>query len=191
MRTVFYDLETTDSDSNTAAIVQIGAILDVDGEVKGTLDLKVKAWNGCSVSQGALDATGLTVDDIYSEERMNGDEAYWEFMRFCGFKRGQRVYPQNRIFRAGYNILAFDNAILDNAGKRAGDLYSYAKFHWPGIDVASIACDKFAKERNDFSCFKLGYVAEYAGVDTSGKLHDALFDVTVTRDLYYKLKEMA
>ena len=190
MKTVFYDLETTDSDSNTAAIVQIGAILDVDGEVKGTLDLKVKAWNGCSVSQDALNANGLTLTDIYSNNRMDGHEAYWEFMRFCGFKMGQRVYPQNRIFRAGYNILAFDNAMLDNSGKRAGDLYSYAKFHWPGIDVASIACDKFAKERNDFSCFKLGYVAERVGVDTSGKLHDALFDITVTRELYYKLKEM-
>lgn len=170
--------------------MQIGAILDIDGKVKGTLDLKVKARPGCSVSVFP-NANGLTLTDIYSNDRMEEHEAYLEFMRFCGFKRGQRVYPQNRIFRAGYNILAFDNAILDNAGKRAGDLYSYAKFHWPGIDVASIARDKFAKDRNDFSCFKLGYVAERVGVDTSGKLHDALFDVTVTSDLYYKLKELA
>lgn len=190
MKIVFYDLETTDNNTETAAIVQIGAILDIDGKVKGTFDLKVKARPGCSVSQDALNANGLTITDICSNERTDESEAYWEFMRFCGFRRGQRVYPQNRIFRAGYNILAFDNAMLDNTGKRAGDLYSYAKFHWPGIDVASIACDKFAKDRNDFSCFKLGYVAERVGVDTSGKLHDALFDVTVTRELYYKLKEM-
>jgi DNA polymerase III epsilon subunit-like protein len=35
--------------------------------------------------------------------------------------------------------------------------------------------------------FKLMTVAAAVGIDTSGKAHDALFDVSVTRELYYTI----
>jgi DNA polymerase III epsilon subunit-like protein len=35
--------------------------------------------------------------------------------------------------------------------------------------------------------FKLMTVASYLGIDVDGQAHDALFDVRVTRDLYYAL----
>ena len=108
-------------------------------------------------------------------------------MRFCEFTPGMRVYTESRIHRAGYNILAFDNKMLEALGARAGDNYTYAKFHWPGIDVASLACASLRYNRGTMKDFKLMSVAKVFGIDIQGNAHDALFDVSVTRELYYEL----
>jgi DNA polymerase-3 subunit epsilon len=188
MKTVFYDLETTGTDFAKSAVVQIGAIMDVDGEEVDNINLKIRPHSGANIDQGALDTIGMTIEELMEDpERLSPKKAYWEFIKFCGFVPGQRVYPSSRIHRAGYNILAFDNPMLQALGERAGDNYCFAKFHWPGIDVASLACAGLRNTRATMKDFKLMTVAAAVGIDTSGKAHDALFDVSVTRELYYTI----
>jgi DNA polymerase-3 subunit epsilon len=190
MKTVFFDLETTGIEPQKAAVIQIGAILDVDGKEVDNLNIKLKPHLGAHVDQRALDVTGLTMEQLmYDEERLEFREGYWKFMEFCGFKPGQRVYTRHRIHRAGYNILGFDNSFLQILGERSGDQYTYAKFHWPGIDVASIACAALRGRRQDMQDFKLMTVASFMDIGVDGQAHDALFDVRVTRDLYYALMQ--
>ena len=188
MKTVFFDLETTGIDFERSAVIQIGAILDVDGEEVDRIDIKLRPHEGANIDTKALAVTGLTIEELMEDpERDHPADGYWRFMRFCGFKPSQRVYPSDRIHRAGYNILAFDNRMLEALGARIGDNYTFAKFHWPGIDVASIACAGLRSTRAAMKDFKLMTVAEAVGINTEGKAHDALFDVTVTRELYYAL----
>ena len=190
MKTVFYDLETTGTDFERSAVIQIGAILDVDGEEVDRLDIKLRPHEGANIDTAALAVTGLSMEDLMEDpQRMRPSEGYWRFMKFCGFQPGQRVSPSMRVHRAGYNILAFDNRFLDFLGARAKDNWTFAKFHWPGIDVASIACAGLRSVRGTMKDFKLMSVAEAVGVSTDGQAHDALFDVHVTRELYYKLLE--
>ena len=188
--TLFYDLETTGTDFEKSAVVQIGAILDKDGDILRSLNLKIKPHPGANIDQGALDAIGMTIEDLMEDpERLDHLKAYREFVKFCGFIPGARILPSHRIHRAGYNILAFDNPMLSALGAKAGDNYTFAKFHWPGIDVASIACAVLRKERRLMKDFKLMTVAKQLGISTEGQAHDALFDVGVTRAMYYKILE--
>lgn len=187
-KTVFYDMETTGIDPENAAVIQIGAILDVNGEEVDRIDIKLRPHEGANVDTKALAVTGLTIEELMEDpDRISPKEGYWRFMRFCEFTPGMRVYAENRIHRAGYNILAFDNKMLEALGARAGDNYTYAKFHWPGIDVASIACAALRQKRGRMKDFKLMSVARAFDIDTDGQAHDALFDVRVTRDLYYEI----
>lgn len=188
IKTVFFDLETTGVDFQNSAVIQIGAILDIDGEEVDNLNLKLKPHNGANIDQKALDVTGLTIEDLMEDpERIGHMEGYWKFMEFCGFHPGRFVDTHQRIHRAGYNILAFDNTFMAELGRRSRDNHCYAKFHWPGIDVATMACVALRGNRATMRNFKLMSVAKLLGVDTEGKAHDALFDVRVTRDLYYNL----
>lgn len=188
MKTVFYDLETTGIDFERSAVIQIGAILDIDGEEVDRIDIKLRPHEGANIDTKALAVTGLTIEELMEDpERLSPSAGYLKFMNFCGFNPGQRVYPSGRIHRAGYNILAFDNRMLEALGARIGDNYTFAKFHWPGIDVASIACAGLRSTRAAMKDFKLMSVAKAVGVNTEGKAHDALFDIEVTRELYYAL----
>ena len=188
MKTVFYDLETTGIDFERSAVIQIGAILDVDGEEVDRIDIKIRPHEGANIDTKALAVTGLSIEDLMEDgSRLSPQQGYWAFMKFLGFRPSQRVGIPDRIHRAGYNILAFDNRFLDNLGARAGDNYTFAKFHWPGIDVATLACASLRKNRRCMKDFKLMSVAEIFGVNTDGQAHDALFDVHVTRGLYYEI----
>lgn len=190
MKTVFFDLETTGTDFQRSAVIQIGAILDVDGEEVDRIDIKLKPHEGANIDSQALAVTGISMDDLLNNpDRVHPADGYWKFMRFCGFKPGQRVSPAMRIHRAGYNILGFDNKFLENLGAMVGDGYTFAKFHWPGIDVASIACAGLRSVRGAMKDFKLMSVARELEIDIEGQAHDALFDVHVTREVYYKLLE--
>ena len=188
IKTVFFDLETTGIDFQNSAVIQIGAILDIDGEEVDNINIKIRPHDGAKIDQAALDVTGLTLEDLMEDkERVAPKEAYWQFMDFCGFTPGKFVDTHARIHRAGYNILAFDNQFLQSLGQRAKDNHTYAKFHWPGIDVATLASVALRSKRGQMRNFKLMSVAFLLGVDTEGQAHDALFDVRVTRDLYYSI----
>ena len=188
IKTVFFDLETTGVNFYNSAVIQIGAILDIDGEEVDNINIKIRPHENADIDPKALQVTGLTMADLMEDkERVGHLEGYWKFMEFCGFRPGKFVDIHQRIHRAGYNILAFDNNFLNELGKRSRDAYSYAKFHWPGIDVATIACAALRKTRGNMRDFKLMSVAHNLGVNTDGQAHDALFDVRVTRDLYYSL----
>jgi DNA polymerase-3 subunit epsilon len=186
MKIVFFDVETTGVDIENSAIIQIGAILDIDGEEVDNIDIKIRPHDGASVSQEALNVTGITMEDLLENpERISPKEAYRKFLNFCGFP--PQVYANNRILASGYNAMGFDMPMFINLGRRAGDQYSYAKFHWPVIDVAAIAAGHLAKSRHTMKNFKLMTVAERLGISTDGQAHDALFDVRVTRGIYYEI----
>ena len=187
MRTFFFDVETTGVDLENSAIIQIAGILDIDGKVEDTLEILVRPHEGALIDDKALEVNKTTRDDLKNNpNRIDPKEAYLQVLKFCRFPL--RVFAEHRIHAAGYNAHAFDMPLLVNMGKRAGDAFSYCKFHWPVIDVAVLAADRLRKTRGTLPNFKLMTVAEALGVATSGTAHDAVFDIKVTRDLYYKLQ---
>lgn len=186
MKMIFFDLETTGVDFKESAVIQIGAILDIDGEEVDNIDIKLKPHDGATIESDALRVTGVTMEDLMENpERVSPRDGYIKFLEFCRFPK--QVFAKDRILASGYNALGFDMPMFINLGQRAGDHYSYAKFHWPVIDVAAIAAGHLAKSRHTMKNFKLMTVAERLGISTDGQAHDALFDVRVTRSIYYEI----
>lgn len=68
------------------------------------------------------------------------------------------------------------------------DKYFNSWFWIDTIDVMVLASNKFAKERHKFTDFKLSTVAQKLGIEfDETKLHDALYDIELTKKVYEKL----
>lgn len=187
MKMFFFDVETTGLSIQNSAIIQIAGILDIDGEIADTLEILVQPHEDAEIDAKALEVNNTSMEDLYGNpRRVTPMNAYRQVLDFCQYPA--RVYPEHRIHASGYNAMGFDMPLLVNMGRRAGDSYSYCKFHWPVIDVAVLAAEALREKRHLIPSFKLMSVAEALGVDTDGLAHDAVFDVRVTRDVYYRCR---
>ena len=184
--TYFVDLETTGLVPGEAAIIQLAAIRDVDGKIAGEMNIKIRPFPGALISPKALECNGISRDELFEDkERMEYADAYAEFLQFTGL--AGFVRPVDRCWFAGYNSIRFDFPHMEAMAGRFNEKYFYAKFHFPGIDVAVLAAQYFRTTRHLFPDFKLGTVAKSLGVEPMGNLHDAMCDVHLTRDIYYKM----
>ena len=183
MKRIYLDLETTGTDPATAAITQLTCI-KVDQGVESTLDLRLFPHKGARIDPDALAVTGLTMDDLYDPSvRIQPEEAYREFVRFCD--QPKFVKPHDRFFLIGYNVVGFDAPFLVKLGTRCGDRYTWARYHWPPIDVAVLAANNLSRVRAQMPNFKLMTVARALGLEVDDeKAHDALYDVTITKNIF-------
>lgn len=189
MKILFFDTETTGLDFEQSAIIQVGAILD-DFDTKSTakMNIKIKPHEGAVIEDGALKVNGTTREELESPDRVEPNVAYKELMSVCGFPH--RVRPHNRVFLCGYNILGFDIPMLYKLAHRSGDEYPHGKFHWPGIDVAPLVSFYLGMKRMSLPNFRLMTVAKALGIPVNEEeAHDALYDVEITRKIYYKLSK--
>jgi len=190
MKLFFFDTETTGLDPQNAAIIQIAGMMDRLDENMNVLEhssinILMHPHVGAEINADALRVNGISMDELYSKDRLPPGDGYRALLRFCKFP--SRVFQPDRIHACGYNIMGFDIPFLYALGKRSGDPYCHGKFHWPGIDVAALAAFQLMRKRQSLPNFKLMTVAKYMGVNTEGQAHDALFDVAVTRELFYKI----
>lgn len=190
MKILFLDTETTGLDFEQSAIIQIGAILD-DFDLKSSvkMNIKIRPHKGAVIEDGALKVNGTTREELGSPDRVEPSAAYKELMGVCGFPH--RVQPKDRVFLCGYNILGFDIPMLYKLAHRSGDQYPHGKFHWPGVDIAPLASFYLGMKRMELPNFKLMTVAKALGIPVDEEeAHDALYDIEITRKMYYKLAKL-
>lgn len=186
MKRLFVDVETTGIDSRIHTIHQLAGCLEIDGDVVENFDWKIKPYEGCVINPRALEVSHITVEDImnYPPE----DEGYFEFKNMLG--RHISVFnKEEKFFIIGYNV-KFDTDMLYQMFIRNDDMYFYSLCWGNVIDVMSLASDILADIRHEMPDFTLFTVAKQMGiiVDES-KLHDAGYDIEITRALYYKCTE--
>lgn len=190
MKLLFLDTETTGLDFDRSAVIQIGVILD-DFDFKSTekASIKIRPHEGALIEDTALQVNGVSREELESADRVEPRTAYEMVMSLCGFPR--RVQPNDRVFLCGYNILGFDIPMFYKLAHRSGDQYPHGKFHWPGVDIAPLASFYLGMKRMDLPNFRLMTVAKAMGIKVDeSKAHDALYDVEITRKMYYKLANL-
>lgn len=181
---IFADIETGGLIPGVHPIIQLAALKEVEGEVVDEINIKIRPFKGCKISPKALEVNGITMNQLRNDpERVDLEVAMKKFLPFCGLKN-TFTSRDDRVYFCGYNSVRFDFPHLECAAETSGIGYFYAKFHFPGIDVAVLAADRLRGERAKMSSFKLMDVAKHFGIDTEGQAHDALFDVRITRELY-------
>lgn len=181
---IFIDTETTGLEIAKHAIVQIGAIIEIDGEIKEKINLDIAPFPGAVYTEAALKVTGKSVDELtaYPASTLQ----YREFKSFLA-KYVDKFDKTDKFHFVGYNAV-FDDSFLRKFFKRNGDSYYGSYFWWPPIDVAQMAQLTFMDTRATFKSFKLQDVAAKMGLDVkAGQLHDALFDIELTRDVFHNL----
>lgn len=153
-RVLFYDLETTDCDPDTARIVQLAFVDDQGGVL-----LESRVHPGCPIPAASSAIHGLHDADVAAAPRF-GELA----------PQVQRLIDGATL--AGYNSRSFDAVVLDNELRRAGQ---------PGIDLASVEeIDVYRIWMAAEPRSLIGAVRRFLGRDHAGA-HDAKDDAEATR----------
>lgn len=185
MKTLFYDIETTGTNPRKNGLHQIAGILEVSGEIVEEFNFNVKPNPLAVIEEEALKIAGVTREQI---------EAYPDMSEVHGWlidilsRHVNKFDKADKIHLAGYNNRAFDDQFLRAWFKQNGDKYFGSWFWSDSLDVLVLASNKLRKKRAMLPNFKLHTVAREFGLEVDDtQLHDALYDIKLTRNIYHKL----
>lgn len=176
------DTETTDRYWNTAAPVQIAALIcDNKGNILDQFKENIKTTHKIS-PEASL------VHGIYAEDLVNCRSEKAVLEDFCMWLKNHEV---DVILT--YNGEAFDRRMLNARCQTLNVHYNYfSKELFPGLD-GYYDCILEAKRKNLFDLgtklgrkWKLTLVAEILGIDNSGA-HDAFCDVRMLKEIFFKV----
>lgn len=187
MKLLFYDIETTGTNFWQHGIHQISGILEIDGEIKETFDIKVQPNPACKIEQEALNVCSVTLEQIQAYPKMGEVyKGFWQMLeKYC-----DKSNKTDKIWLVGYNNAAFDNQFLRAWFVQNGDKYFGTWFWSSPIDVFILAAQKLMSVRHEMPNFQLKTVCEKMGIVVEEqKLHDAVYDVYLTRELYIKVTQ--
>lgn len=186
MKLLFFDLETTGVMHWRNGIHQISGCIEIDGEVKEYFDLKVCPNPSCTIEDQALAVSNLTREIVLAYPPMG--EIYRQFVTILG-KYVDKFNKKDKFFLVGYNNASFDNQFLRAFFVQNNDQYFGSWFWSNSLDVMVLASKYLMEQRPNMPSFQLKTVAAFAGIEIDEtKLHDATYDIDITRQLYYKVK---
>lgn len=186
----YIDTETTGLDAKRHGIIQLAAIMEIDGEEVSTFSEKMRPASTCAADHSALEISGNTVEMIktYRPE----SEVYRDFVEWLGQFVG-KFDKLDKAFFCGYNS-PFDVEFVRALFERNGDKF-FGSWFWSGsIDVMGAALWSLRDQRPRLENFKLGTVAEHvlgsrvAELTADAGLHDALTDIRLTRELHMRVR---
>lgn len=193
MKTFYFDLETTGTKHWKNGIHQISGIIEIDGEIKDTFDIKVRPNPNAEIEQSALDVCGVTKDQIMEYPPM--EDVFPLFEKMLS-KYVSKFEKTDKFFQIGYNNSSFDNQFLrawfvQNAKTPKDAEYGnyFGSWFWSSvIDVMVLAAEHLKHERHLMIDFKLMTVARHMGIEIDdSRLHDALYDNMLTKAIYDRI----
>lgn len=178
----FYDLETTGTNPGRHGIHQISGEIVIDGKSVETFDFKVQPNPKAQIEDAALAVGGVTREQIMAYPPMG--QVYTQLVTM--FAKYVNKYDNTDKFHlVGYNNRGFDDNFFRGFFLQNGDNYFGSWFWADSIDVLVLASTFLADRRAELPNFKLATVADFLGIDTTaGKLHDASFDIYVTKAVF-------
>jgi DNA polymerase-3 subunit epsilon len=185
MKCVYIDVETGGVDPRTCAMLQIAMVVEIHGDVQEKYESKIAPFPDDEIYDKALEVNNFTKEQI--KEFPPPGEVYGAITDI--FKRYVNRYSkQDKFFFIGYNSHAFDMPFVRKFFEKNNDKYFGSWFFYPSIDIMILAAQSLRTQRNQMLNFKLGTVAQALGVSPDPtKLHDALYDIELTREVYKRL----
>lgn len=184
----FIDTETTGLDELRHGVRQIsGCIVDTRAEEDEWFDITVKPFPSDEIDHPVMERMGVDVKE-FANYNDPIDVFHSLVNRFS--EHVDRYNPLDKMVFVGYNA-AFDERFIREFWRKADPKegkYFGSWFFMPVIDVAQMAHlvllpDRLKKDGPER--FSLECVASYMGLEVDEAcLHDALYDVELTRELY-------
>lgn len=192
MKILFLDLETTGTKFWKNGVHQISGCIEINGKVMEYFDFKVRPNEKAEIEEDALKVSKLTIKDVMEYPPMS--EVYPKFEKMLS-TYVDKFDKQDKFFICGYNCAAFDSPFLrawfvQNARTKKDAEFGnyYGSWFWSStLDVMVLAAEKLKHDRPKMVDFKLNTVAKFLGIEVDdSKLHDAVYDIDITRQAYYK-----
>lgn len=185
VKNAYIDVETGGLNPQKSALLQIGCILEIDGEIEEELTYNIQPHLKDELDPKALAVNGLTKETIDTFARPM--DSYTAFTSCMG-EYVNKFDRKDKFHFIGYNSQAFDAPFIRAFFGKCKDKYYGSWFFHPTIDVMILAAHSLRKTRHELPNFKLGTVAKALGVDFDPEqLHDAMYDIKVTREVYRRL----
>ena len=185
MKKLFYDLETTGLDPCQNGIHQISGCIEIDGNVKEWFNFRVRPFDGDLIDDKALETSRVTKEQIMEYE--TASQVHIKFLVLLS-KYVDKFNKKDKLFLIGYNNSRFDDQFLRSWFGKLNDKY-FGSWFWPNtVDVMSLASNHLMSVRENMENFKLMTVSKQLGFNVDEtKLHDALYDIELTRNIYVKI----
>lgn len=182
MKILYYDLETTGVKHWKNSIHQIAGLIEIDGKVVEEFNFNVQPHPKALIDPEALKVGNVTEEQIKAYPPM--EAVYKQLVKLLS-KYVNKFDKKDKFFLCGYNNAAFDNQFLRAFFQLNDDSYFGSWFWNEPLDVFILASEKFKEERAEMPAFNLKAVAQHVGIAVKDNdLHDALYDVKLTREIY-------
>jgi DNA polymerase III subunit epsilon len=184
---LFFDLETTGVNHRRNGIHQISGLIDIDGIIKEEFDFRVRPNPQAVIEDEALKIAGVTREQIDSYPSMR--EVYNQFIDVLA-RYVSKFDRKDKFHLVGYNNRGFDDPFLRAWFEQNFDKYFGSWFWADSLDCLVLASYALRNERRKLENFQLRTVAKHLGITVDEtKLHDARYDIGLTRDIFYKLPQ--
>lgn len=148
-------------------------------------DIRLAPNPAATIEQEALDVAGVTLEQVQSYQPM--EEGYRQLVGILS-KYVNKFDKRDKMYLVGYNNAGFDNNFLRALFQQCGDKYFGSWFYPNCMDVYVMVTPFLMGVRNDMENFKLMTVARTMGIEIDeNKLHDATYDIELTRDIFYRI----
>lgn len=189
LKLAFIDLETTGLDETLNGITQIAFILDIDGEIVEKKKYSVKPFPEDNITSEALKVQKTTFDNLFSEERMEPNKALEDLVSTMG-KYVNQYDKTDKFYFMAYNGESFDRPFLSAWTQKQNFKYLFSYLHFHVIDIFSMfrfynlgKYNTLPNQKLETAIKTLGLAEKYP----EESLHDALVDISATRDVFYTL----
>lgn len=185
MKLAYLDLETTGVDARKHGVHQIAMILEVPGKDVVGIQYQVAPHPKAKIDLEALELGGIVEEDfmLYPSQNEVHAELTAELKKYV-----DQYNSKDKFTIVGYNNRQFDDGFFRAFFKQVGDQFFGSYFWANSIDVMVLATQALLPVRSGMKNFKLHTVAEELGISVDyTKLHDAMYDIQLTRQIYKKL----
>ena len=186
-KTLWFDLETTGLNHETAAVVQMAALLEIDYEIVDEWTIDIRPHSKAKIDKSALSKYGATIEEL--QKRPHSDKQFNKIVTYLD-SYVDRYDPLDKMIPAGFNV-KFDLDFLSNFFKGKGDDYLFARLHASKLDVmgtVALARHLGLLDPNIVKGNKLENLCLYYKISLKNA-HNALDDIRATRELFYKILE--
>lgn len=173
----WFDVETTGLDPITQDIVQLAFIIEIDRKIAENQNLVMQPFNYETIDLEALKKHRRTVEEIktYPDPR----KVYTNLISILD-KYVDRYNTSDKFHNAGYNS-KFDMEFLKQYFIKNGDSYFGSWFNYRSIDPLPLLHILDGMGSMSLENYQLETVCKHFNIPI--KAHDALSDITATREL--------
>jgi DNA polymerase-3 subunit epsilon len=183
MKIFYMDEETTGKDPVKHDIIQLAAIVEIDGKVMERFNMNCQPFDYSTVEQEALDVNGMTIEKLRTFPEPI--ELYHALTRMTS-KYIDKYDRTDKFTPAGQRV-GFDADFLKAFFDKCGDKYFGSWFNWRHVDLLSaVRWLRYAGVLN-IENDKLETIAAHFGIQFDA--HDAMADIETTRTILHMIRD--
>lgn len=183
---LYIDVETCGIDPCKHSMHQFAGLVEIDNKVVEEITLWIKPEG--EIEPKALEVSRLTERSFDDQRYLSAADNYKKLILTMS-KYVSKYNKHDKFHIVGYNCHSFDTEFVRAFFKLNQDKWYGSWFWHPAIDVMLIWAELLQKERHGLPNFKLTTLAKHLEIDVDeNKAHDAMYDVTITREMYKAYK---